>query len=162
MTYIDYSYYSSLHDTVQEKDFNRLVVAAQHKLDDLTTGVDGVRKLKHAFPVDEEDAQLVRICMAELVNTMYKVEKLEKTASALTETESGVHSNVITSVSAGNESVDYAEPGAVKNTIGAAVQSTKARNGLYYGIVRDYLSGVPDANGVNLLYMGPYPYTIKT
>ena len=148
--YIDYEYYSSLYKTVPEADFTRVCMKAQRKLDNLTAGIDGVRKLAHAFPNDEESAQLVKICMAELMNAVYSAEKLQNVVAA----ENGVHSNVITSVSAGNESVHYAaiDTGNDRTT----------QEGIYRDLVREYLSGVADANGVNLLYMGRYPYSIAT
>lgn len=148
--YIDYEYYSSMYKTVPETDFPRICMKAQRKLDNLTTGIDGVRKLAHAFPNDEESAQLVKTCMAELINAMYNAEKLQIVVTA----ESGVHSNVITSVSAGNESVHY----AALNT----GSDRTAQEGIYRDLVREYLGGVADANGVNLLYMGRYPYPIAT
>lgn len=152
--YINYEYYSSMYDTVPKKDFMRFCLRAQKKLDNYTTGIDGVRKLAHAFPADEENAQLVKICMAELINALYNAEKLRNASAAVVETESGIHSSVITSVSAGNESVHYAAIG------GANDQSTQ--EGIYSGLIREYLSGVADSNGVNLLYMGRYPYPIAT
>ena len=38
-----------------------------------------------------------------------------------------------------------------------AAKDKKVADAMVYGIVRDGLSGVPDANGVNLLYAGAYP-----
>lgn len=151
--YIDYEYYASLYKTVPQEDFPRLCLKAQRKLDNFTTGIDGVRKLACAFPVDEDTAQLVKACMAELINAMYNAEKVQNSVG-ITATESGVHSNVVTSVSAGNESVHY----AALNTADARTASESA----YKLIIYEYLSGAADANGVNLLYMGRYPYPVAT
>lgn len=152
--YIDYKYYSSMYKNVPEADFTQICMKAQRKLDNLTTGIDGVRKLAHAFPIDEESAQLVKACMAELINAMYNAEKLQSASAAVIATENGMHSNVITSVSAGNESVHYAALGTGSDRA--------AQEGIYRELVREYLGGVADANGVNLLYMGRYPYPIAT
>ena len=61
--------------------------------------------------------------------------------------------------SAGNESISYSGAGdlAKSSSIAAAVADPQAREKLYRDTVTDYLSGVQDANGVNLLYMGRYP-----
>ena len=48
------------------------------------------------------------------------------------------------------ESVSFAAPPS-------AGLSQSQREALYSDTVRDYLSGVADANGVHLLYMGRYP-----
>lgn len=150
MACIDYAFYSTLYDDVSEVEFNRLAIAAQRILEDTTTGVDGFRKLKYAFPEDEEEAETVRFCMAALISAMHKAD----TAQNLVQTESGVRSNVITSVSAGNESIHYASPMS-GNASGRTQKQT------YMELIRGYLTGIQDANGVNLLYMGPYPYNIE-
>ena len=83
-------------------------------------------------------------------------------ARAMTENADGtVRSRVISSVSSGSESVSYATGSAARSgttAIDAAVSDPGARARLLDDIVRRYLSGVKDANGVNLLYMGRYPY----
>ena len=91
--------------------------------------------------------------MAELINAMYSAEKVQN-SMGITASDNGVHSNVITSISAGNESVHYA-------ALNAADART-ASEGIYKAIVREYLVGAADANGVNLLYMGRYPYPVAT
>lgn len=151
--YIDYEYYSTLYKTVPQEDFTRLCLKAQRKLDNYTTGIDGVRKLAHAFPVDEDTAQLVKACMAELINAIYNAEKVQNSVG-ITATDSGMHSNVITSVSAGNESVHYAAL--------STADARTASDDTCKAIVREYLAGAADANGVNLLYMGRYPYPVAT
>lgn len=153
--YIDYEFYSSMFNTVPESEFPRFCAAAQRKLDNYTTGIDGFRKLKYAFPTDEIDAMTVKLCMAELMNDLYTVDQIRR--ASVVSTESGVHSNVITSVSAGNESVHYASL-----DINSSHQADQARENMHYILVRNHLSGISDANGVNLLYMGAYPYTVKT
>ena len=51
MAYIDYEYYKSLfgEKTIPEADFNRLVWDSCKKIDNATTGVDNVKKLKMLF-----------------------------------------------------------------------------------------------------------------
>ena len=58
--YITYSEYTALYDPIEERDFNRLVFQACQAVDNLTTGVDGVKKLRVAFPADEDNATAVK------------------------------------------------------------------------------------------------------
>lgn len=148
MAYLKMDEYIALYGEISSEVFARLEAAARRKIDRMTTGVDGVRKLKYAFPTDEDDISVIRHCAAALIHAMLD----EQAVAAVTETENGVHSNVITSVSAGNESIHYA-------SVGAGTQAEK--EAVYTDIIREWLSGVPDANGVNLLYMGPYPYPLE-
>ena len=92
--YIDYEYYKSLYgeNAIQETDFNRLLWDAEREINKVTSGVDGVKKLKIAFPSDEEDAEAVKRCVSELVNFLYKLEEAENNANSLgqyAETEDG-------------------------------------------------------------------------
>ena len=42
--------------------------------------------------------------------------------------------------------------------ISKALVDFAVKEKLFRDTIREYLSGVSDANGVNLLYMGVYPY----
>ena len=160
MTYIDISYYTKLYGAIPDEDFDRLVWDASRKLDEHTTGADNIRKLQVAFPSDGIAAESVRRCCAKLVNTMHQIEQASAAASmarGYVETESGLRGRVISSVSAGNESISYATGNVGAATeMDKAVADPKAREQLYYRIIRENLSGVTDANGVGLLYLGPY------
>jgi hypothetical protein len=75
------------------------------------------------------------------------------------QTEQGVRGKVIASVTAGNESITYSTgTNGFATAVDAAVMDKAARDKLLSDTVREYLSGVEDANGVKLLYMGCYPY----
>ena len=159
MDYIDIAYYSDLYGSIDEADFKRLSFDACRKVDNYTTGVDGVRKLSVAFPTDEFAAESVRRCCAKVLNLMHQIEQAEKSAAAsngYVETESGLRGKVISSVSAGNESISYAVNHQTATEIGKAVSDATARERLFAKTIEGYLSGVADANGVNLLYMGRY------
>jgi hypothetical protein len=54
-------------------------------------------------------------------------------------------------------SVSYST-GSAKTAADIAVTDRKERKKMIDETIRDYLSGVADANGVNLLYMGVYPH----
>lgn len=164
MTYIDIAYYSGLHGAISETDFNRLSWDAARKLDYFTTGVDNVRKLSVAFPTDEYAAESVRRCCAKLVNLMHQIEQASNAATqekGYVETENGLRGKVISSVSAGNESISYAVNHQTATEIDKAVSDPAARERLYLDTVSHYLSGYTDANGVNLMYMGKYPRRLK-
>lgn len=164
MTYIDIAYYSGLHGAISETDFNRLSWDAARKLDYYTTGVDNVRKLSVAFPTDEYAAESVRRCCAKLVNLMHQIDQATNAATqakGYVETENGLRGKVISSVSAGNESISYAVNHQTATEIDKAVSDPAARERLFASTIESYLSGVSDANGVGLLYMGKYPRRLK-
>lgn len=154
MAYIDYEYYKSLYSEklLAEPDFKRLSWDAEREIDKATSGVDGVKKLKVAFPVDEYDAETVKRCVCEVVNFIYM---LEKAQSGIVSDDGTVNSNVIVSKSAGNESISYANS---ENIVSTALKSVKDKEKVIYQFISDKLSGVSDANGVNLLFAGRYPY----
>ena len=160
MTYIDIAYYTGLYGTIPAEDFNRLVWDASRLMDSRTTGVDNIRKLEIAFPTSEKAAESVRRCCAKLVNTMHQIEQASAAASmarGYVETENGLRGRVISSVSAGNESISYATGNVGTATdIDKAVADPDVKERLYSRIIREHLSGVADANGVGLLYLGPY------
>lgn len=161
--YITYSEYTALYDPIEERYFNRLVFQACQAVDNLTTGVDGVKKLRVAFPADEDNATAVKRCVSNVTNLLYQIQEAEKSASlgrGFIETENGLQGKVVSSVTAGNESISYAVGNSAKTSIDKAVSDRNERIKLLRETVREYLSGVTDANGVNLLYMGVYPYVV--
>jgi hypothetical protein len=158
--YITYSEYTELYAPVDEKVFNRLAFNASRYIDRLTTGVDGVKKLRVYFPVNEDSAITVKHCAAEVINILWQIQDAEATAAmgrGYIQTESGLQGKVISSVSAGNESISFSTGGTQKTVIDSAVSDPSIGDRLICKTIRKYLSGVQDANGVNLLYMGVYP-----
>lgn len=158
--YITFGEYTSLYDPIEEKNFNNLAFDACRVMDMHTTGIDNVKKLRSYFPTAEEDAEAVKRCAAKMVNTLYQIQQAEVAAMesrGYESTDQGVRGKVISSVSAGNESISYATGNSSATAIDAAVKDKAARDKLLADTVREYLSGVTDANGVNLLFMGPYP-----
>lgn len=158
--YMDYEFYTSLYGEIAEADFNRLAFDACRVLDDHTTGADGFRKLKYVFPTDADDAESVKRCACKLLHILHGIETAEKAAAqskGYTETENGLQGRVIASVSSGSESISYATNSGSNTAIDKAVADPAQRKRLLADAVREYLSGVADANGVKLLYMGVYP-----
>ena len=72
--------------------------------------------------------------------------------------ESGaLRGKVVSSVSSGSESISYTAKAESGSTlIDAVLSDQEAQDKLYRDTVKEYLSFVGDANGVNLLYSGPY------
>lgn len=154
--YVEYEFYTSLYgaDAIKETEFNRFSWEACKKVDYHTTGVDGLKKLKHFFPSDEEDAEAVKRCVCKLIDIMQKVNLAEDASGYVVREDGTLQGKLVASVSAGNESIGYS---AGRNAINAAANDSATREKLYMDIITEYLSGVTDANGVNLLYMGIYP-----
>lgn len=155
--YAEFARYAQLYpeDALQEASFARLVWDASREVDNLTTGVDGVRKLKVAYPTDEDDAECVTRCVCAVVHDLYQIEQAQAAASYTTKEDGTVSPRAVSSISAGNESISYANSG--KSAYTEAATDATARKALVRGTIERYLSGVCDANGVRLLYMGVYP-----
>lgn len=163
MAYIDHAYYTALYGDIPESDFNRLSWDACRVLDNHTTGADGMCKLKYAFPTDADAAEAVKRCACALVKVLQQIEIAEQaaeTARGYQNTANGLMGKVISSVTSGAESITYATGNRSERNstaIDKAASDQAEQKVLLRGIVRDYLSGVVDANGVKLLYMGVYP-----
>lgn len=159
--YITYDQYVTLYDPIAETLFNRLAFEACRVMDIHTTGIDNVKKLRLFFPMEEHAAQAVMHCAAGIINLLNQIRIAEVAAlesRGVESTEQGVRGRVITSVSAGNESISYSTGGSGSATaIDAAVGNRTVRDKMIAEIVWEYLAGVQDANGVNLLFMGMYP-----
>ena len=153
--------YKEMYGEITDGSFKRLRQEALRTINYYTTGVDGFRKLEEAFPTDEDDATTVNLCIYKLINLMFRYEQAEVAAEGAVgydATENGLRGKVITSVSSGTESVSYATQKTDEFTIiGKAVADKAYWKNLLKETVWEHLSGVTDANGVNLLYMGQYP-----
>lgn len=166
MAYATYEDFKALYgERLDEAGFTRLVWDAERAMDDATTGLDGVQKLRVAMPADEYGAEAVKRCACALVDTLRQIEEADeanrKTRTMVENADGTLQSRVISSRSSGSESISYATGNAARSgttTIDAAVSDPAARERLLSDTVRRHLSGVKDANGVNLTFMGAYPY----
>lgn len=161
MSYVDYDFYKSrFAGEATEAEFNRYLWDAELYIDKATTGADGIKKLMVAFPADEYSAVAVKRCACELLELIRSVgmfaKNLEK-ATGLVDGGNGLRKNMISSVSAGTESVSYATNQVESVVSKLASADFKERSRAYTELVSERLSGIFDANGVNLLYMGKYP-----
>ena len=159
--YITFDDYKQLYDPIEERVFSLLIFDACRMMDLHTTGIDNVKKLQAYFPTDEYAAQAVRRCAAKLVNFLNQVRETEMAAAlgrGYEATDQGVRGKVITSVTAGNESISYSAGGNAASTAAESAAKDKSiKDKLVADIIWECLSGVEDANGINLLFMGRYP-----
>lgn len=155
--YADIAYYKSLYGEISEMEYNRFAGHAAKLLEKYTTGIDGVHKLRVAFPVDLDDAEWVKRCECALVDLLKRVNVAENAASAHVDANGMTVRGAVSSVSSGAESISYGGEGSAINT---AVSDISARERLYAATIREHLCGVKDAKGVNLLYMGVYPHVL--
>ena len=165
--YVNYEYYKSLYGekAIPETDFNRILWDAEREIDKATSGVDGVRKLQIAFPKSDYDAEAVKRCICALVEFLKQIEDAERNANSVgqyTERADGsLQGKVVSSVSAGNESISYAVGKFVDTSIVNAIKNSQNKEMEIYSFITSRLSGISDANGINLLYGGRYPYRVE-
>ena len=167
--YADYTDYQNFYgmDRLQEADFPRFAVKAQILMDQYTTGVDNVRKLSVAFPTDEDTVFYIKVCFCEVTDILYEIseaERLANLARGYEVTSEGIRGKVISSRSAGNESVSYGTTSSngSATAMDKAISDLSERDRMIGNTIRRYLSGRTDANGVNLMYMGRYPRGLCT
>ena len=163
MAYTDFEFYATIYhgNVVPEADFPRIADRASDFLDVITFD-----RLADGLPSDERAAAKVQKAVCAVADKLYELELADKQAlSAATGGTSssgsgGATSGVITSKSAGSESISYASPSEMANgakTWSAVYQAAgdeEATNNLLYSAARLYLTGVRDDKGVLLLYAG--------
>lgn len=161
--YVDYDYYLQIYgNNISDTDFARIAREASRKVDIATTGIDNIKKLKTAFPTDEDDAEAVKMCICKIINVMWQINQAEIRVNyardVIKENDGSVHGRFVTSKTAGNESISYSTGTSEGSTLIDKVMIDKSmQENLYREIIREYLSGITDCNGVNLLYAGRYP-----
>lgn len=149
--YATYDDYIQLYEEITEQEFLRLEMEAERIMDIATTGVDNVMKLKKYFP--DESKTAIMFCACQIINVAKQIADAEA-AGGYTSGENGLHGKAVSSMSAGNESISFSGGSAAITE--AAFNAEKKRK-LLLDTANVYLSGLTDANGVNLLYMGMYP-----
>ena len=141
MAYIDYEYYKSLYGekAVPEADFNRLYDKAEIVIDNEVSAF-GVNKLEVAFPTNEKSAKRVKQCICEIIQKTAEAENAKsvyESASGYVERADGtVVGKVVTSVSAGNESISYSN---IDTDVNKALASVEGKEKAVYSfIIYDY------------------------
>lgn len=163
MAYTDFEFYATTYhgNVVPESDFPRIADRASDFLDVITFD-----RLVDGLPSDERAATKVQKAVCAVAEKLYELELAEKQAlsAAAGGTSSsgsgGATSGVITSRSAGSESISYASPSEMANgakTWSAVYQAAgdmQKTNKLLEETAKAYLMGVRDNHGVPLLYAG--------
>ena len=152
--YITFEYYQTEYGgklVTDELEFNRTAKGAERYMDVIT-----LRKLRFAFPT--EDAEDVKYVECKLIDFITSVERAkEAIGDGYIHNKNGtVQGKAIVSISSGSESVSYSNAAATSD-VSKAVSDTDAYNHIINEMIINGLRGLKDANGVNLLYAGPYP-----
>lgn len=152
--YLDYAYYIAQYggEKLDDETFRRYIKKASRLVDVVTSG-----RLKHSFPEDEDDAEAVKDCICEVAEFLREVdaykESMEEMAGVTKEEDGTVRGKLLTSVTSGTESRGYSVGSIASNVAEAAKDKTKLDQETRR-LIRSELSGIPDANGVLLLYAG--------
>ena len=166
MAYTDFEFYATIYhgNVVPEADFPRIADRASDFLDIITFD-----RLIDGLPDDERAKTKVQKAVCAVADEMYKLELADKqalsaaaggTSSSTAGGTGGVNAGVVTSRSAGSESISYASPSEMANgaktwsAVYQAAGNEEATNNLLYNAARLYLTGVRDDKGVLLLYAG--------
>ena len=158
--YADFNYYKTKYGgkvIESADDFTHFGRKAERRIDKITTS-----KLQFAFPTKKKDKEAVKDCLCELAEFLYQLDSYQRAAmdstGVVTQADGTVRGKVVTSISSGSESIGYSAKSSADTSLMEAVKDKKVADAMINSMIRDGLSGVPDANGVNLLYVGiPYP-----
>lgn len=163
MAYADFEFYATTYhgNVVPEADFPRIADRASDFLDVITFD-----RLIDGLPDNDRAKTKVQKAVCAVAEKLYELELADKQAlsAAAGGTSSsgpgGATSGVITSRSAGSESISYASPSEMANgakTWSAVYQAAgdeTLTNNLLYSAARLYLTGVKNDEGGLLLYAG--------
>ena len=163
MAYTDFEFYATIYhgNVVPEADFPRIADRASDFLDVITFD-----RLVDGLPSDERAATKVQKAVCAVADKLYELELADKqalsaaTGGASSSESGGATSGVITSRSAGSESISYASPSEMANgakmwsAVYQAAGDGTLTNNLLYSAARLYLTGVKNDEGELLLYAG--------
>lgn len=148
MAYADYQFYTkNFGDTLEYTFASKWLEKASDILDSLT-----YNRLSYAFPTVEAHANKVKKTVCAIADALYLVD-IQKTAMSAQKTADGEIHGAISSISSGRESISYVAKGA-DSVYEKAASDEKELTCLLYRITLTYLAGIPDADGINLLYGG--------
>ena len=163
MAYTDFEFYATIYhgNVVPEADFPRIADRASDFLDVITFD-----RLVDDLPDDERAKTKVQKAVCAVSDKLYELELAEKQANAAAQAggssgaSGGATSGIISSRSAGSESISYASlsdtASGAKNwsaVYQAAGDNTLTYN-LLYSSAKLYLMGVRDNKGELLLFAG--------
>ena len=163
MAYTDFTFYENTYhgNVIPADDFERMADRASDFLDVITFD-----RLVDGLPSDERAATKVQKAVCAVADKLYELELAEKQANAAAQaggssgTSGGATSGIISSRSAGSESISYASlsdtASGAKNwsAVYQAAGNPQETNKILESAARLYLTGVRDDKGVLLLYAG--------
>nr|UVM86687.1 MAG: protein of unknown function DUF3199 [Bacteriophage sp.] len=162
MAYTTFTFYEQIYhgNVVPAEDFDRIADRASDFLDTITFD-----RLADGLPSDEKAATRVQKAVCAVCDKLYQLELADKQAmsAAAGGTSSGgpgAAEGVVTSRSAGSESISYASPSEMANGAKAwsavyqAAGDAQETNKLLADAAMLYLAGVKNDDGVPLLYAG--------
>ncbi len=149
MAYADKKFYKVKYygDCIDETELEKWLSRASDELDTLTFG----RLIEH-FPTIEIHTEKVQKAVCAIAEALYNINE-QKKAMMAQKGEDGKYHGAISSISSGRESISYSLNDNTSVYARAAVDC-EAQTDLFLNIAAKYLSNVPDATGVNLLYAG--------
>mgnify|MGYP004563762639 CR=1 FL=1 len=149
MAYADFNFYKYGFggDKLSTETAPGWLEAASDMLDSMTFS-----RLTFAFPTLEVHAKKVKKAVCAIADALYLVDVQRSAASAQKGEDGKIH-GAVASISSGKESISYSNNNSGSVYSIAAANQFELRK-LLYQIVLTYLAGVPDANGINLLYGG--------
>lgn len=149
MAYADYDFYTGVYygNLSRSDGIEIWLERASDELDVFTFG-----RLLNAFPVEDTHEAKVKKAVCAIADALYLVDNQRK-AAAPQKQEDGSYHGAVSSISSGGESVSYSK--ADSGSVYAEAAASKEKEfELVRGLAYKYLAGIPDANGVNLLYAG--------
>ncbi len=147
--YADYNFYTAGYhgDILTAEDAEKWLSRASDELDSLTFG-----RLSFAFPEKDAHAIKVKKAVCAVAEVLCSVD-LHRKALLPQKGADGALRGPVSSLSSGQESVSFGT-GAGASAYAQAAQSGEALQALVGQTAAKYLSNVPDACGINLLYAG--------
>ena len=162
MAYTTFTFYEQTYhgNVIPSDEFDRIADRASDFLDTITFD-----RLADGLPSDERAATKVQKAVCAVCDKLYQLELADKQAmsAAAGGTSSGgpgAAEGVVTSRSAGSESISYASPSEMANGAKAwsavyqAAGDAQETNKLLADAAMLYLAGVKNDDGVPLLYAG--------
>ena len=157
MAYTDYEFYTNKYfgDVVPELDFQKYAERASNRIDRITFD-----RIAHMHPDDPKMDKKIQEATCAVAEALYQID-IAKRASIeaferIQQEDGTVTGKVVSSVSSGSESRTYAtgSSGNASNIYAQAAMDKKTENMVIYQTAVEYLSGVTDDEGRNVLYAG--------
>lgn len=150
MAYADTTFYINTYcgEYTAGDGIGKWLERASDVLDLITCG-----RLMTAFPRVEAHAAKVKKATCAIADALYQVD-IHRRAAAPQTAANGSVCGAVSSVTSGKESISYASVNSGNSVYSKAASSAEETLALLYRIAAEYLSNIPDSNGVNLLYRG--------